>query len=160
MKRGPPPPTVGQGLKFPRPQDAAAVVYAEATVHRDNSAILSLFTDYNSLVFTRPSQLGKTTLFSLAELLFSKNRKGATGLAYVPPAHLKNSCYVLRVNFGDVSAKASSRQDPWPARAADFDDCTQSVVFDSIENFVDKHDEINLRPDRNASTREPQPLVG
>jgi hypothetical protein len=49
-------------------------------------------------------QLGKTTLFSLVELVFSRNKACPEGLEYQASANLKNSCFVLRVDFGAVNA--------------------------------------------------------
>jgi hypothetical protein len=75
--------------KFPRVQQYASLVYKSEMVHRDNSSFLRTFMGYQSLVLTRPMQLGKTTLFSLVELVFSKNERCPDGLAYQPPAGLK-----------------------------------------------------------------------
>jgi hypothetical protein len=75
--------------KFPKAQDYATYVYQSDMVHRDNSLFLETFMDYQSLVLTRPMQLGKTTLFSLVELVFSKNKKFPDGLKYEPPEGLK-----------------------------------------------------------------------
>jgi hypothetical protein len=53
-----------------------ASVFSQEIVYRDNSLYLKFIAENgaNAVVFTRPMQLGKTTLFSLALELFSKNK--------------------------------------------------------------------------------------
>ena len=84
-------------------------------------------------------QLGKTTLFSLAELLFSKDKTAPTGLEYDPP--MKNAWYVLRVDFGGVNA-SFDETDTWEDVARKYDRQALDTIRGSIHDLVESHEEI------------------
>ena len=50
-------------------------------------------------IFTRPTQMGKSTLLSLAEKVYSKNETAPDIAAVVIPEDQRNAGYVLRLNF-------------------------------------------------------------
>eukprot|EP00980_Cylindrotheca_fusiformis_P022424 scaffold9290_cov107-Cylindrotheca_fusiformis.AAC.2 len=96
-----------ESFHFPgRHQNGAANVYRKLHGYRDNSLFLEeLFNSSdNAICFTRPMQLGKTTLFSLAEEIFSINKESNvdTDLKYSPGEDERNVWYVLRLDFGAV----------------------------------------------------------
>jgi hypothetical protein len=84
-------------------------------------------------------QLGKTTLFSLVELVFSKNKHSPAGLLYEPPADLKNSCFVLRVDFGAVNADREGTK-TWEDVGRKFDKSARIKIEGAINAFLDAHD--------------------
>jgi hypothetical protein len=129
----------GNRPKFPRPSDYAEGVYNSRVTHRDNSKFLEKLVEYRSLVFARPMQLGKTTLFSLAELLFSKSSTAPAGLAYDPP--MKNTWYVLRVDFGDVNA-SQDETETWEDIARKYDTSALETIRYSIEAFLQTYEEV------------------
>jgi hypothetical protein len=99
--------------------------------------------EYQSLVLTRPMQLGKTTLFSLVELVFSKNERCPDGLAYKPPAELKNSCFVLRVDFGTVNADRDGTT-TWEEVGRKFDKDVRIIIDQAVEEFLDANANVAL----------------
>lgn len=94
-------------FRFPgRHTNGAANVFQKDIGHRDNSLSLETLFSHtsNSVSFIRPMQLGKTTLISLAEELFSVNSKSnvESDLKYSPGPGDRNNWYVLRLDFGNV----------------------------------------------------------
>jgi len=53
-------------------------------------------------LFARPTQMGKSTLFSLAEKVYSKTET-ASDAAKIIPENRRNAGYVLRFNFLEVT---------------------------------------------------------
>jgi hypothetical protein len=74
-----------QKISFPDRHVCGTSIFSREAFHRDNSLYLKHIAkkEGNAIVFTRPMQLGKTTLFSLATELFSKNN-------VAPDYHLEN----------------------------------------------------------------------
>ena len=96
-----------KAVAFPgRHANGAAHVYRRDLCYRDNSPVLETLFNHNdnALCFTRPMQLGKSILFSLANEVYSRNEKSDvdSDLDYSPGEGDRNKWYVLRVNFGAV----------------------------------------------------------
>jgi hypothetical protein len=133
--------------KFPRPSDYEKV-YDSTVIHRDNSNTLKFLEGWRSLVITRPMQMGKTTLFSLAEQVYSKSLTAPTGLEYDCPT--KNTWYVLRVDFGAVHASFDDA-DTWVQTARKYDSQALDSIRGAILSLVGTHDEIERKFDRSGS---------
>jgi hypothetical protein len=86
-------------------------------------------------------QLGKTTLFSLAELVFSKNKKCPDGLKYEPPEDLKNACFVLRVDFGAVNADCEGTK-TWEEVGRKLDRSAYMEIKRAINKFLNEHEDV------------------
>ena len=92
--------------KFPDYQELGTDVYdVDNKIFGDNNL--------TNVLFTRPPQLGKTMLLSLAELLLSNTETALTGLESYPPDEVNNSWYAITFNLGGVGftggAEAKSR---------------------------------------------------
>ena len=131
-----------RAIKFPaRHQHGAHEVYRKGTKYRDNSRYLEVMMghDNNALCFTRPMQLGKTVLFSLANELFSLNENSNvdSDLTYSPGEGDRNKWYVLRVNFGTVQGTDKScdtvwNEQEWKRRCKSIDGETMGVIKQSV----------------------------
>ena len=114
---------------FPaRHQNGAANVYRKLRGYRDNSLFLEkLFNaEETAICFTRPMQLGKTTLFSLADELFSINKESNvdTDLKYSVGEDDRNHWYVLRLDFGSVCPSRfenNNEEEEWVQRCKRLD---------------------------------------
>ena len=121
---------------FPgRHQNGAANVYRKLRGYRDNSLFLEkLFNaEETAICFTRPMQLGKTTLFSLADELFSINKESNvdTDLSYSVGEDDRNHWYVLRLDFGSVCPSRfenSNEEEEWVQRCKRLDDETACCI--------------------------------
>jgi hypothetical protein len=131
--------------KFPKVHEYAGDIYKEDIIHRDNSPFLAELAKHKAAIFLRPMQLGKTSLFTLAELVYSKRKTAPTNLKLHLPPEEKNSSFVLRIDFGNVSAATNS---DWKFRAADFDKAARRKVEVAVERLISDHD---LRPLGNAT---------
>ena len=92
--------------------------FSETTASLCHSVVTALCANNNNnnntnVLFTRPPQLGKTMLLSLAELLLSNTETALTGLESYPPDEVNNSWYAITFNLGGVGftggAEAKSR---------------------------------------------------
>ena len=129
-----------KSFSFPeRHQTDAAGVYHRDRGHRDNSPFLGrLFHNHKkALCFARPMQLGKTTLFSLADELFSVNHEcpnmvDTELIAYSPNEDDKNKWYVLRIDFGPICAthseNSNEQEEDWTALCQRLDKDTGSLI--------------------------------
>ena len=113
-----------KSVAFPgRHANGAAHVYRRDLCYRDNSPVLETLFNHNdnALCFTRPMQLGKSILFSLANEVYSRNEKSNvdSGLGYSPGEGDRNKWYVLRVNFGAVCTYAG--EEDWELRCKALD---------------------------------------
>jgi hypothetical protein len=95
-------------------------------------------------------QLGKTTLFSLVELVFSKNKQCPVALEYQPTAGLKNSCFVLRVDFGAVNADREGAAN-WEEVSRRFDKNVRNKVEQAVHGFLDENTDVKSSYSRSAS---------
>ena len=124
-----------KAIAFPgRHANGAAHVYRKDLCYRDNSSVLETFFNHedNALCFTRPMQLGKSILFSLANEVFSRNERSNVDshLSYSPGKGDRNKWYVLRVNFGVVSN--SSGEGNWEMRCKALDEEAASEIRLSV----------------------------
>lgn len=130
--------------KFPCAQQTATLVFKEGAVSRDNSKFLKVFMENTSMVFMRPMQLGKTTLFSLAQLSFSSAFTAPEGLQYDPTAEVKNNCYVLRVDFMPTTAAAHKYRDQWQEIGKLYDASARLQVLAAVDVFLMDHGDIGM----------------
>jgi Predicted AAA-ATPase len=125
-----------ESFHFPgRHQTGAAGVYNRDRGHRDNSPFLGrLFNNNNKAIcFARPMQLGKTTLFSLANELFSVNEcpnMDTELIEYSPNDDDRNKWFVLRIDFGAICPTHSERneEEDWAALCERLDKDTGSII--------------------------------
>ena len=127
---------------FPgRHANGAAYVYRKDLCYRDNSLVLeTLFNNkHNALCFTRPMQLGKSILFSLANELYSKNQASNvdSDLNYSPSEDDRNKWYVLRLNFGTVVSHHYPGDD-WEMQCRKLDERTSCVIKMSVVHLLNK----------------------
>lgn len=129
------PPVKRAKATFGFPNGASAIYQGRG--YRDNSLFLEkLFNhDDNAIVFTRPTQLGKTTLFSLADELFSVNKTSNVDgdLQYSPGEADRNKWFVLRLNFGVVSLEIDDDEKAtWEDNCRSIDKATASVIKERV----------------------------
>jgi hypothetical protein len=129
----------GKRKAFPGLFDHADGVYTDEKVYRDNSRFVKNFIDKNALLFTRPPQLGKTTLLSLADMLLNKTKQAPHGIAYTPPDGVRNAWYVLRIDFGGID---SGPQEGWESTAVFMDKGANAEIQNCITSFLDRHCDI------------------
>ena len=97
---------------FPVIQAVGNDVYdTKEKVFRDNSSFVEKLILANNVLFTRPPQMGKTALLSLAELMLSDELGQDTpeGLRYYPPEYEKNKWYVIPLSFGGLEYTGAER---------------------------------------------------
>eukprot|EP00977_Amphora_coffeiformis_P025058 scaffold18078_cov147-Amphora_coffeaeformis.AAC.3 len=109
--------------KFPKVHEYATDINRDDTIHRDNSPFLAELAKHKAVIFLRPMQLGKTSSLTLAEFVFSIKETAPTNLELQLPPEDKNSFFVLRIDFGNVSAATNV---DWKFRPADFDKARSS----------------------------------
>ena len=139
---------------FPgRHQNGASAIYRQGRGYRDNSLFLEqLFNhDDNAIVFTRPMQLGKTTLFSLADELFSVNKTSNVDgdLRYSPGEADRNKWFVLRLDFGVVSAEIEDDEKAtWEDNCRSIDKATASAIKHKVIFLLLTNKQLNANYER------------
>ena len=73
----------------------------ENFVHRDNSAYLAELSMHNQALFLRPTQMGKTNLLQLADMVYDKKNDQSLHLAL---PHDARSMFVLTLDFLSVDS--------------------------------------------------------
>ena len=126
-------------ITFPgRHANGAAHVYQKDLCYRDNSSYLETLFNHesNALCFTRPMQLGKSILFSLANELFSRNENSNvdSDLGYSPGEDDRNKWYVLRINFGVV--RSFSSEGDWEQQCKALDKSTESEIKGGVIDLL------------------------
>jgi hypothetical protein len=136
-----------QKKTFPRLLQSANQMFVDGVVFRDNSHYLKHFFSAQSILFTRPMQLGKTTLFSLADDIFSKNRPMMNvPLKFEVEQKDRNSWYVLSLNFGPVKVDVSDvdwkKHDEFARVGKNLDDAARRLIKVAVFELLEK----KLRP--------------
>jgi hypothetical protein len=108
----------------------------EDMIIRDNSAFLSKF-DRQTL-FTRPTQMGKSTFLSLANMVYDRNATAPQRLASVPDD--ANSYFVFHVDF--LSVAESTATSTVRDRSIAIDAAFLRHIEDSTERFLEKNKEL------------------
>jgi hypothetical protein len=147
----------GKRKAFPALFDHADGVYTDDKVYRDNSRFVETFIEKNALLFTRPPQLGKTTLLSLADMLLNKTKEAPDGIEYTPPEGVRNAWYVLRIDFGGIDSGA---QMGWESTAEYMDKGANDLIKRCISSFLNRHSDIKkilLKETSQDSTKRNQP---
>jgi hypothetical protein len=126
---------IGKRKAFPGLFDHADAVYTDKKVYRDNSSFVETFINKNALLFTRPPQLGKTTLLSLADMLLNDTKQAPRGIAYTPPEGVRNAWYVLRIDFGGIASGAKAT---WEVMAEHMDKGVNMQIQYCINLFLDQ----------------------
>jgi hypothetical protein len=138
--------STGKRKAFPGLLETADKVYTKEKDYRDNSRFVETFIENgNALLFTRPPQLGKTTLLSLADMLLSKAEKAPRGIAYTPPEGVRNAWYVLWIDFGGIdcySGGSDVARVGWESTAAYMDEKVNAHIQFCIRSFLDRHVDI------------------
>ena len=137
-------------LHFPGPhQNGAANVHRKGKLHgyRDNSLFLEeLFNGSDdAMCFTRPMQLGKTTLFSLADEIFSINKESNVDadLKCSPGKDHRNAWHVLRLDFGAVcptSFEKNKNEEEWVQLCRLLDKQTGTFIKQKVTFLLLVHD--------------------
>ena len=73
-------------------------------IYRDNSFCLELLASQHQALFLRPTQMGKTSLLTLANVLYNKNDRQEPKVAFRPPD--AKSMFVLSIDFLEVAGDA------------------------------------------------------
>lgn len=131
---------------FPVIQAIGNDVYnTKEKVFRDNSSFVGKLILANNILFTRPPQMGKTTLLSLAELMLSDELGQDTpeGLRYYPPEYEKNKWYVIPLSFGGLEYTGAETNPTWKERARELDDQLSRHLRMKIIAFLKKHGKVN-----------------
>lgn len=132
-----------KAIRFPgRHANGAASVYKKDLFYRDNSSYLETLFNHqdNALCFTRPMQLGKSVLFSLANEMYSKSETSnvdSDNLGYSPGEDDRNKWFVLRVNFGAVRRLSHEEQD-WEQECRALDQETEKEIKFSVVALLRK----------------------
>ena len=140
--------------RFPKATDLA-VIFEEmdnGMVVRDNSKYLAKLD--KSTLFTRPTQLGKSTLLALAELVYSKTETAPETIAVSVPAHERNSCYVIRFDFLNVFSSENDKT--WQENLKAIDSSLLGYVKECISDFLSSN--VELKPF--FLTEAPNPVAG
>jgi hypothetical protein len=88
----------------------------------------------NAVVFTRPMQLGKTTIFSLALELFSHNKIAPDyRLEYMIDEKERKQWFVLYLDFGSLTSASSG---DWRSMGQELDDAVRGVVSRGVHRLV------------------------
>ena len=86
--------------RFPRAAQLADIFNQTDLIVRDNTEYLAKMR--KTSLFTRPTQLGKSTLLSLAEMVYSKRKIAPPHVARTVPNEQRNAGYVIRFDFLEV----------------------------------------------------------
>lgn len=119
-------------------------IFSEEVIHRDNSSYLGILnSEANAVVFTRPMQLGKTTLFSLAKKLFSSNQTDpGFVLEYMPAEADKNKWFILDLNFGSVTGAETV---DWKKLGKKLDELTRNEIVRQMVVLLGQNNALNQR---------------
>jgi hypothetical protein len=132
--------------KFPFVQDTGDDVYnVETVVFRDNSRFVTELIGKSNVLFTRPPQMGKTTMLSLADLLLSNTKTAPSGLASYPDEANMNSWYVIRIDFGGVRYTGASQSSKWEEMAKGADKEVLAEIQECIIQFLLHRKHVDLK---------------
>lgn len=129
--------------KFPQYQEQGIHVYdTKEKVFRDNSEFVSKLISRSNVLFTRPPQLGKTTLLSLAELMLSNTATAPEGLKHYPCPKDKNQWYVLYMSFGSVMYTGDSKlcENTWEEIARNVDHQVEELIRLEVNSLLNDHE--------------------
>mmetsp|Transcript_14029 Transcript_14029/g.21417 ORF Transcript_14029/g.21417 Transcript_14029/m.21417 type:complete len:235 (+) Transcript_14029:233-937(+) len=105
---------------------------------RDNTQFLAHMSKLT--LFTRPTQLGKSTFLALAELVDSKGEKSPTNIAKNVPEDHRNAGYVIRFDFLKVFFPRTNRS--WHEDLTSIDSKFLSYIKRSITRYLKKNKEL------------------
>ena len=126
---------------FPVPYQLADIYYLvdEGMVVRNNVAFLRSM-DNLSVLFTRPTQMGKSTLFSLAEKVYSKTEKAPGISTGIIPDDERNARFVLRLCFLEISIARTTS--PWQTDLARIDSALLEYIKRSVSRYLRRNPEL------------------
>ena len=131
---------LGKRPRFPEPSQLAEIFKGDDDdlIFRDNTEYLAKM-DKLSL-FTRPTQLGKSTFLSLAELVYGKKKKAPSEVAKSVAAQERNAGYVVKFDFLLVSVFMDSTD--WKENLRLTDDSFFTHIKRTVELFIRMNNEL------------------
>lgn len=129
--------------KCPRFPQAAqlAEIFKEmesGMIVRDNTQFLVKLSRLT--LFTRPTQLGKSTFLALAELVYSKKERAPSNIANSIPESQRNAGYVIRFDFLKVIFPRTDRS--WQEDLRSIDSKLLIYIKHSITRYLNKNKEL------------------
>lgn len=94
-------------------------------VYRDNSFCLEKLASQHQALFLRPTQMGKTSLLTLANVIYNKNDSQELTVAFQP--HDAKSMFVLSIDFLEVAGAGDAQTVDGEVR-----ECVKSSVNDFL----------------------------
>lgn len=129
--------------RFPRVTNQADI-YQEMNsgtmIVRDNTNYLAELSKLT--LFTRPTQLGKTTFLALGELVYSKTETAPTNIAIGIPESQRNKGYAIQFDFLKVHTTDSIGDVGWKAYLKAIDLAFFEYIKWQISDFLDYHQEL------------------
>lgn len=100
-------------------------------VFRDNSPCLEQLSEQVQVLFLRPTQMGKTSLLTLADMMYNKRSTQCPAVEFQPPD--ARSMFVLSVDFLRVDAVGD---------ASAVDDSVKGCVVNAVNIFLQNYPEL------------------
>ena len=123
---------LGKRPRFPEASQLAEIFDEDSgLVVRDNTEYLANMKKLS--VFTRPTQLGKSTLLSLAEMVYSKKKTAPPEVAKNIPAQERNAAYVVQFDFLNVDITTNNS---WQEDLRRIDSSLFHYIKHTVEMFV------------------------
>lgn len=141
-------------FRFPQGTELAQIFMEmdSGMVVRDNTDALNFFSKLT--LFTRPTQLGKSTLLALAELVYSKKQKAPDNIATNVPPDRRNAGFVIRFDFLNVLYGNTTQS--WQKDLKNIDAALCKYVKECFSEFIKKHGELR----EHLPEQEAAPLAG
>ena len=149
LKRPPPAPTtaedrqpqINKRVRFPEAGQLAEIFLQpvdSGLVVRNNTEYLAEMDKLT--LFTRPTQMGKSTLLSLAEMVFDKNESAPPDVAKGVPRNERNAGYVILFDFLAVAVARTHRG--WKEDLSRIDGFFFEFIKKSVRRFLRAHEEL------------------
>lgn len=130
---------LGKRPRFPEASELAEIFERDdSLVVRDNTEYLARMNKLS--LFTRPTQLGKSTFFSLAELVYSKTKEAPSEVAKNIDKKERNAGYV--VTFDLLSVAVVSMPTDWKDDLLATDRSFFKKVKQTVERFIRNNKEL------------------
>ena len=126
---------LGKRPRFPEASNLAEIFEGgdnKFTV-RDNTAYLAKVAKLS--LFTRPTQLGKSTFLSLAEMVYSKDKNSPAEIAKHVADEERNAGYVIKFDFLRVVVSMDSSKD-WKENLRQTDKYFLTAIKNTVDYFI------------------------